>query len=49
MNKIYSLAYKRILASLSAQEITPANVGTVLSNNNIKPVGAFIYHRLPRD
>lgn len=49
MNKLYSLAFKRILNALSVQELKPGAVAPVLENNKIKPVGNFIYYRLPRE
>lgn len=48
MNRLYSIAFKRILASLNAQEITPANVDTTLQDNKVKPAGSYVYHRLAR-
>lgn len=48
MNKLYSIAFKRIIASLGGQEITSTNVETILNDNKIKPLGSFIYTQFPK-
>lgn len=48
MNKLYSVAFRRLLKGLSATEITTNNIQNVLDTNNIKPTGSYMLYRLPR-
>jgi hypothetical protein len=49
MNRLYTLAFKRILASLSAESFGPKNTASVLESQNVKQIGSFVFHKLPRD
>lgn len=48
MNRLYSIAFKRILTALNSQDINPSNVDALLDSNKIKPIGSFVFHRLAR-
>lgn len=49
MNKLYLLAYKRVLHRLAAQEARSANLASVLEQNSIKPIGSHLFRRFPKD
>lgn len=48
MNKLYSIAYRRLLKSISATEINSTNIQNVLDANNIKQTGSYMLYRFPR-
>ena len=48
MNKLYSNAFKKILAKLAVEEINPGNVESILEANKIKPIGTILFHMMAR-
>lgn len=49
MNKLYSIAFRRLLKHVSATEINSTNIQSVLDANNIKQTGSYMLYRLPRN
>lgn len=49
MQKLYAVAYQRILNRLGQEALSPSRLPLILSDNNIREAGDFIYHRMPRE
>jgi hypothetical protein len=49
MNKLYSIAFKRLLSNLTDPNLTPSTILNTLSANNIQPTPNYLLHRLPKE
>lgn len=49
MQKMYAIAFQRILNRLGKEGIEVTSVRGLLSSQGYREVGDFVYHRLPRE
>ena len=49
MQKLYSIAFQRILKKLGQQSVEPDSIKEILASQNIREVGNFVFHRIPRE
>jgi hypothetical protein len=49
MHKLFALSYRRVLARLGVEELSPAMVEEVLERNKMGQAGEGFLYRLPRE
>lgn len=49
MHRLFTLSYRRILARLGQQELTPSSAQEALAGSNIAACGEGFLYKLPRE